>query len=258
MQPFSRYSCLRLVQDRRVLGDHVRGVALLAAGVEIFRIIERPEPVLVAAVAFLDRIQRAAISAVARRAAKFFQRMKLHQVRIGMAGERRVVALRQAKIGLGERHRDGNDQRVRADVAGLAAIDEARAAKIVERRPGGIHVDLAQMRMSRFFMLSLQSCRVAWSPGPADCSFTYRSSLSLRVLGRLVDVAALGDQRGLCGHDRSEQAVQLVVAKTFFCSILPPSTGQSTSYVSLSAFVQFLRAWIPSRSCLSRRFVSSW
>ncbi len=84
----------RLVQDRGVLGDHVRSVALLASGIKIFFVIQRPEPVFVAAVALFDRVQRASISAVAWRAAEFFQRMIFHHVRIGVAGEWRVVALR--------------------------------------------------------------------------------------------------------------------------------------------------------------------
>ena len=120
---------LGVVQHRSMLGDHVRGVALLAAGVVIFRIVERPEPVLVAAVRLFDRVERAAIAAVAGRAAKFFERMELQQVRIGMAGERRVLALGQAEIGLGQRHHHRNHQRIGAHVAGLAAVHQADAAE---------------------------------------------------------------------------------------------------------------------------------
>ena len=54
-----------------------------------------------------------------------------------MAGVRRVLALGQAEVGLCERHRDGNQQRIGAQMAGLAAIDEARAAEIVEDVPVG-------------------------------------------------------------------------------------------------------------------------
>ena len=68
---------LAFVEDGRVFGDHVQGMALLAAGVVIFGIVEWIEPVFVAAVPALDGIYGAAIAAVAGRAAEFFQRMPL-------------------------------------------------------------------------------------------------------------------------------------------------------------------------------------
>ena len=86
-----------------LFGDHVGGVALLAAGVEIFGVVERPEPVLVAAVGLFDRVEGAAVAAVAGRAAEFFQRMDLQQLRVGMGGEGRILAVGHAQVGLGQR-----------------------------------------------------------------------------------------------------------------------------------------------------------
>ena len=128
---------LAFVEDRRVLGDHVRGVALLAAGVVIFGIVERVEPVLVAAVPALDGIYGASIATVARRAAKFFERMILQELQVGMAGIGCVFAFREAEVGFGERDLRRNVTSFRADVAGLAAIHEACATEIIERRAGG-------------------------------------------------------------------------------------------------------------------------
>ena len=69
---------LSVVEDRRVLGDHVSGMALLASRLIIFRVIQRPEPMRVAAVSALDGIDRAAVSAVARRTTELLQRMPLN------------------------------------------------------------------------------------------------------------------------------------------------------------------------------------
>ena len=57
--------------------------------------------------------------------------MILEQIGIGMAGKRRVGAIPEAHIGLGERHGHGHDERIGANVTGLAAIDEAYAADII-------------------------------------------------------------------------------------------------------------------------------
>src|ERR1700680_1672749 len=45
-----------LVEHGGMLGDHIRGMALLAAGVVVLRIVERPEPVFVASMASLGRV----------------------------------------------------------------------------------------------------------------------------------------------------------------------------------------------------------
>ncbi len=92
---------LSLIEHGGMFGDGVRGVALLASGIVIFGIIQRPEPVFIAAVRALHGIESAAIAAVARRAAKFFLRMELQQIGIGMAGERRVLVPAYAEIGFG-------------------------------------------------------------------------------------------------------------------------------------------------------------
>ena len=72
---------LAFVENGRVLGDDVQGMALLATGIVIFGIVEWIEPVFVAAVTALDGIDGAAIATVAGRAAKFFQRMRFQQHR---------------------------------------------------------------------------------------------------------------------------------------------------------------------------------
>ncbi len=64
-----------------------------------------------------------------------------------MAGEGRVGALGEAEVGFGQRHGDGNQERIGAEMAGLAAIDQAGAAEIVKRCAAGIHVDLAQVNV---------------------------------------------------------------------------------------------------------------
>src|SRR5580692_7725177 len=94
---------LAFVEDGRVLGDHVQGMALLAAGIVIFGIVERIEPVLIATMPALNGIYSAAVAAVARRAAKFLQRVRFQKQQVRMAGEGRVFALGEAEVGFGER-----------------------------------------------------------------------------------------------------------------------------------------------------------
>ena len=158
------------VEHRRMLGDGIGGVALLAAGVVVLRIVERPEPVLVAAVRLFHGVERAAVAAVAGRAAEFFVRVELQQVGIGMAGEGSVVALGQAQIGLGERHDDGHDQRIGGHVAGLAAIHQAHAADVVDLRARRVDVDLAQLDVQ--ILDALQQARESAEPSPGRFSLT--------------------------------------------------------------------------------------
>ena len=79
------------VVDRQ---DHVCGVANLAAGFVVLRGKNRPQPVLVIAMSFFDACCRAAISLMARRAAKFLRIMNSQQIPLGMAGERSRVFVR--------------------------------------------------------------------------------------------------------------------------------------------------------------------
>ena len=129
---FLTIELLAFVEDGRVLGDDVRGMALLATGVVIFGIVEWIEPVFVAAVTVLDGIYGASIATVAGRAAEFFERMRFQQHQVRMAGVGRVFAFREAEVGFGQRDLRRNVTSLRADVAGLAAIHEAGAAEIVE------------------------------------------------------------------------------------------------------------------------------
>ncbi len=91
---------LALIQNRSMLGDHVSRMALLAAGLKIFSIVERPEPVLVAAVPSAHGIDRAAVAAMAGGASKFLEGMPFQQINIRMARERSVCALGHPQIGL--------------------------------------------------------------------------------------------------------------------------------------------------------------
>src|SRR5580704_4088341 len=65
-----------LVEHSRMLGDHVRGMALLATRVVIFGVIQRPEPMLVASMPAPDRVNCTAVPAVARRTTEFLKRMQ--------------------------------------------------------------------------------------------------------------------------------------------------------------------------------------
>ena len=108
---------------------------------------------LVAAVASLDGIERAAVAAVAGRAAKFSSGWILIRSGSGWLVNGASLLLAMPRSALVSVSCDGNEQRVRADVAGLAAIDQAGAAEIVDRVPGG------------FTLIWLQRLR----PSPGRC-----------------------------------------------------------------------------------------
>ena len=95
---------LAFVQHWGVFGDHVRGVALLATGVVIFGIVEGPEPMRVSAMTTIHRVDGAAIATVAGRAAKFFERMPVDKLEVGMAGEGGIFAFGHAEVGFGQRN----------------------------------------------------------------------------------------------------------------------------------------------------------
>ena len=144
---FLTIELLAFVEDGACSVTMSDGMALLATSVVIFGIVEWVEPVLVAAVPALDGINGASVAAVTGRAAEFFQRMRFQKCQIGMAGVGRVFAFREAQVGFGERDLRRNVASLGADVAGLAAIHEACAAKIIERRAWGIYVDLNDARI---------------------------------------------------------------------------------------------------------------
>ena len=171
-------------------------VALLATGVIVCRIVQRPEPVFVAAVSLFDGVEGAAIAAMAWRAAKLFLRVKLHQIGIGMAGERRVGALGQAEINpFGEIHYDWNDQRVRCNVTRLAAIYQANAANIVQLRAWRINVNLVNFRIELANALSQTSEVCGVESGQLGLEIFVERGL--RVFSWLINVAALGDEVSL-------------------------------------------------------------
>src|SRR5271155_2903895 len=73
--------------------------------------------------------------------------MRLQKQQVGMAGVGRVFTFGHAKVGFGESYLRRNVTRFRADVAGLAAINEACAAEIVQRCAWRIYVDLNDARV---------------------------------------------------------------------------------------------------------------
>ncbi len=141
-----------------------------------------------------NAVQRTAIPAMAWRAAKLFQGMILQHVRIGMARVGRVVALPQTEIGFRYRHGDWNDQRIRAQVAGLTAIDESSAAKIIEGGAGGVHVDLPQLDIEIFHAAG--ECGQVACRQSRKMFFYVGVEIVLRFFFRLIDLAALGHEPG--------------------------------------------------------------
>src|SRR5580700_11978467 len=74
--------------------NHVGGVTRLAASFHVFFRKQRPEPMLVGPMGFLDAGGRPAIALVARRAAKLFRIMYLQEFRLAMRGEGPSVVVR--------------------------------------------------------------------------------------------------------------------------------------------------------------------
>ena len=107
---------LAVAQHRGVIHDHVHGVALLAAGLDIFQGVERPQPVFIIAVRLLNTFQRHAVAAVAGRTAEFLRVVEPQQFGVGVADK----DLLSTHIFGGDDHRFAN-----AGVAGLATIDNA-------------------------------------------------------------------------------------------------------------------------------------
>ena len=97
---------------------------------------------LVAAVASANRIDRAAIPAMAGRASKFLKGMPFQQIDVRVAREGGICALGHAQIGLRQRDLRRHVTWIGAHVARLAAIDESGPAEIVQRSAGRVHVDL--------------------------------------------------------------------------------------------------------------------
>ena len=124
MHPRCRNKILALAESPAHVAahqHHVRGVAGLAAGLDVRLRKHRPEPMLVVAVRLLNAGGRPAISLVTGRAAELVRIMGLQQLRFGMAGEgpRIVVGLVALR-----RHRCRGQLDGLADphVAGFAAI----------------------------------------------------------------------------------------------------------------------------------------
>ena len=91
MQPRWRKRIFAVVDDvpptSPLTSIHVGGVAGLASGFGILFGKQRPQPVLVVAVGFLDAGGGAAVALVAGRAAELVGIVSLQQFRLGMAGE---------------------------------------------------------------------------------------------------------------------------------------------------------------------------
>ena len=74
-------------QLRPMIHHHVRGVALLATGLDVGLVVQRPRPVLVFPMAHLHAIHLHPVAVVAGRATKFFRVVNSQQFRVRMAGE---------------------------------------------------------------------------------------------------------------------------------------------------------------------------
>jgi hypothetical protein len=96
-------------------GDHLPRVTLLAAGLNVLLVVQRPQPEFVVPVRLLHAGERRSVAAVAGRAAETFGVVNLEQFLIGMAGKH----LFAAHACLGERNR-----LPRAEVAAFAAIHQ--------------------------------------------------------------------------------------------------------------------------------------
>ena len=133
------------VQDRGVLRPGIGRMTLLAAGLEIVAVIERPEPVFISPVRFLNAGNRAAVPAVTRRASKPVRVVDLQKFELWVAGERRVVAPGQAQIRFGQCHRRRHKLCVHSEVARLAAVHQPARANVVQADVGRIDVDLVNV-----------------------------------------------------------------------------------------------------------------
>ncbi len=104
-----------LVEGIRHFCDDLFVVALLAARLDVFRMVHRPEPERMAAVRLDDAVGGDAVAAVTRRAAELLRIVNLQQFFVGMADEDFLTAHRR----FGQSHR-----LARAQVAGLAAVHQ--------------------------------------------------------------------------------------------------------------------------------------
>ena len=122
---------------------HIRGMASLAAGLNVLFRKQRPQPVLVIAVRFFDAGGSAAIALVAGRATEFVGIMGLQQFRLGMAGEGARVLVRLL-LALAVMTAAVISQRLAGiHVAGLAAVHDI----------GVRHVDLHDLGVPLFGLL---------------------------------------------------------------------------------------------------------
>ncbi len=189
-------------------------MALLASGVVIFGIVERPEPVFVTPVSCLDTVQRAAVSAVARRAAELVERMPLQELRVRMAAERRVVIFLEAKIGFGERQRRGNVFRVHANVARLATVGEANAADVVDFMARRVDVDLNQRNVHGLDGVE-QALKLRGIQAGKLVAGILRHGV-LRIFHRLINVALFRGELRFLVEQLIEGIVELVIVQLLF------------------------------------------
>src|ERR1700730_11624296 len=103
--------------------SNVRGMTGLAASFHISAREQRPEPMLIVAMGFLDAGGGTSIALMARRAAELVRVMNLQKIGLGMTGERAGILVRLFTFG---RHGCGGqlDRLANAQVARLAAIHD--------------------------------------------------------------------------------------------------------------------------------------
>src|SRR5713101_3447308 len=126
--------------------------------------------------------------------------MIFHHVWIGMPRIWLFLALVQAEIGFRYRHGDRNDQWIGSEMAGLAAVNQSGAAKVIDGGAVRVYVDLPQLDI-KFLHAPGKGLQIA--RGQTWELFLYVfAELILGVFFRLIDFAAIGDKFRLPGHDR--------------------------------------------------------
>ena len=128
-------------QRLRISQIQVVGVALLAARLNIFSVIQRPEPKLVPAMTFLDAAGRPAVAVVARSATKLLRIVNLQQLHPRVAGKGRFAS----HVRLSQRH-----GLPCAQVTGFAAVDQIhiRHVNLLDLRSERLHVPHQALHLS--------------------------------------------------------------------------------------------------------------
>src|ERR1700733_3896228 len=110
--------------------DHVGGMAVLATGLRIFFGKQRPQPVLVVSVRFLDARSSPTISLVARRAAEFLGIVNRQQLRLVMTAECVGILIRLLLVFRSHGGRSDFYRLTRVHVTGFAPVHNVGVGNI--------------------------------------------------------------------------------------------------------------------------------